>query len=572
MGRINKLKSIQGKLIISFVILIFITNLVTGIVNYKTDNVREFQKTRQEVLRLASTAALLIDGDSHEKLTQEQDQLSDTYREIRAKMQSFKKETGVRYIYTLALNGEDKTKFIIDSDEEEGADLGYEYDYLPAMENAFNGTSSVDTKMNTDEWGTFLSGYAPIKNSEGKVVAIVGLDLDVSYILAQRNQLIRRIAINMIFSMILTLILVILLSRKIVKPIHYLVERFEELSLSGGDLTQRIEINTGDELEILGNAVTRFIGNIREIVEKIIYAADGVASSADGLNDSISDTQKIVEEVTSAIQGIAEGASEQAGNVNDISCLIQNIAADINGNEKYMYSINNSVEKTKKLINNGVGAVNNQTIKTEENMNAFKKVTEVVQKLAEEVKEVETILSTITNISEQTNLLALNAAIEAARAGEHGKGFSIVADEVRKLAEGSTVAVSEIGQIIQRINVDTKDVIQEINNADLIAKEQKVAVDSTGVTFNDMTKEIEGMIDSIQIISTSFKEISNNTNNIANKIQDISSVSEENVAIVEEVSASSEEQNASIEEIGATAENLHQLSQKLKEVIFKFKI
>jgi methyl-accepting chemotaxis protein len=572
MGRINKLKSIQGKLIISFVILIFITNLVTGIVNYKTDNVREFQKTRQEVLRLASTAALLIDGDSHEKLTKEQDQLSDTYREIRAKMQSFKKETGVRYIYTLALNGEDKTKFIIDTDEEEGADLGYEYDYLPAMENAFNGTSSVDTKMNTDEWGTFLSGYAPVKNSEGKVVAIVGLDLDVSYILAQRNQLIRRIAINMIFSMILTLILVILLSRKIVKPIHYLVERFEELSLSGGDLTQRIEINTGDELEILGNAVTRFIGNIREIVEKIIYAADGVASSADGLNDSISDTQKIVEEVTSAIQGIAEGASEQAGNVNDISCLIQNIAADINGNEKYMYSINNSVEKTKKLINNGVGAVNNQTIKTEENMNAFKKVTEVVQKLAEEVKEVETILSTITNISEQTNLLALNAAIEAARAGEHGKGFSIVADEVRKLAEGSTVAVSEIGQIIQRINVDTKDVIEEINNADLIAKEQKVAVDSTGVTFNDMTKEIEGMIDNIQIISTSFKEISNNTNNIANKIQDISSVSEENVAIVEEVSASSEEQNASIEEIGATAENLHQLSQKLKEVIFKFKI
>lgn len=572
MMSVNKLKGIQGKLIINFVALIFIINLVTGFVQYKSSNEREFQDTRQDVLKLAAAAALLIDGDSHEKLTREQDQLSSTFKDIKTKMQGFQKETGVEYIYTLVQGGEDKTKFIIDAAEEDPTELGYEYDYLPAMEGAFNGVASADENMFTDEWGTFLSGYAPIKNSEGKVVAIVGLDLDVSYILAQRNQLIRSIAINMILSMILTLILASLLSRKIVKPIHYLVERFEELSLSGGDLTKRIEINTGDELEILGNAVTSFIGNIRDIVEKIIYTADGVASSADNLNDSISETQKVVEEVTSAIQGIAEGASEQAGNVNDISCLIQNIAADINGNEKYMYSINNSVEKTKKLINNGVGAVNNQTIKTEENMNAFKKVTEVVQKLAEEVKEVQTILSTITNISEQTNLLALNAAIEAARAGEHGKGFSIVADEVRKLAEGSTVAVSEIGQIIQRINIDTKDVIEEINNADLIAKEQKVAVDSTGVTFNDMTKEIEGMIDSIQIISTSFKEISDNTNNIANKIQDISSVSEENVAIVEEVSASSEEQNASIEEIGATAENLHQLSQKLKEVIFKFKI
>lgn len=572
MVRINKLKGIQGKLIISFVVLIFIINLVTGFVQYKSSNEREFQDTRQEVLKLAAAAALLIDGDSHEKLTKEQDQLSIAFKDIKTKMQSFQKETGVEYIYTLVQSGDDKTNFIIDAAETDPTDLGYEYDYLPAMKSAFKGVASADENMFTDEWGTFLSGYAPIKNSEGKVVAIVGVDLDVSYIIAQRNQLIRSIAINMIFSMILTLILSILLSRKIIKPIHYLVERFEELSLSGGDLTKRIEINTGDELEILGNSVTSFIGNIRDIVEKTIYTADGVASSADGLNSSISETQKIVEEVTSAIQGIAEGASEQAGNVNDISCLIQNIAADINGNEKYMYNINNSVEKTKKLISNGVDAVNNQTIKTEENMNAFEKVTEVVQKLAEEVKEVQTILSTITNISEQTNLLALNAAIEAARAGEHGKGFSIVADEVRKLAEGSTVAVSEIGQIIQRINIDTKDVIQEINNADLIAKEQKVAVDSTGVTFNYMTKEIEDMIDSIQIISTSFKEISKNTNNIADKIQDISSVSEENVAIVEEVSASSEEQNASIEEIVATAENLHQLSQKLKEVIFKFKI
>lgn len=572
MVSLKKTKSIQGKLIINFVMLIFIITLVTGVVQYNSRSKQILEDNRREVTRMAAAVALLIDGDSHETLTKKEDQLSDTYKAIKSKMQSFQKETDVKYIYTLVQGENNKTKFIIDAIGEETADLGYEYDYLSVMGDAFDGISSADKDVVTDEWGTYLSGYAPIKNSEGKIVAIVGVDIDVSSIIAEKNQLIRSIAINIVLSVILTLILAVFVSRKIVKPIHYLVERFEELSLAGGDLTKKIKIKTGDELETLGGAVTKFISNIRDIVSQVYYNAESVASSAERLNTYIGETQRGVEEVTISIQGIATGASEQAGNVNDISYLIQNIATDINSNEKKVSSINGSIENTRKLINNGVDAVNNQGLKTEENLDAFKKVIEVVEKLAKESKEVENILKAITNISEQTNLLALNAAIEAVRAGENGKGFSVVADEVRKLAEESKIAVGEIGRILQNINNDTKKVIEEIDSAGIAAEEQKKAVDITGTTFKDMSEEIESMISSIQLISNSFKETSQNTNNIASKIENISSVSEENAAIVEEVSASSEEQNASMEEIKFTAENLDELSQRLKEIIMKFRI
>ena len=569
---IRKAQGIQGKLIISLVMLTVIINLIAGCIEYKTSSKKILEDNRGKVKLLASAAALLIDGDKHQEIVNREAEFGNTYIDIREKMLNFKKNVGVNYVYTLIKNGDNKTKFIVDEDTENSTDVTDEYEYLPDMEDAFNGVASADKNVTTDEYGTVLSGYAPVKDSEGNVVAIVGVDMDVSYLLEEKNQLIKKIAIDMFLSMILTLILVILLSKKITKPIHYLEKRFEELSLSGGDLTQKIEINTGDELESLGNAVSKFIANIREIVEQISNNAENVADSADNLNNFTSQTQKAIEEVTNAIQSIATGASEQAANINDISFLMEKICTDINENEENINKINKSVDNSKKLINNGVEAVNNQNIKTEENINAFTRVTEVVENLAKEIKDVATILSTITNISEQTNLLALNAAIEAARAGEHGKGFSIVADEVRKLAEESTVAVSEISQIIQRINSDTKAVIDEINNADLIAKEQKAAVDSTSITFNDMTKEIEGIIDGIEVISKSFAGIVINTNNISQKIQDISSVAEENVAIVEEVSASSEEQNASMEEIGATAENLDELSQKLKSIVLKFRI
>ncbi len=569
---LKKLKNIQGKLILYFVMLVFIITLVTGIVQYNISSDRLLEDTREEVSKLAAAASILIDGDSHQKLAISQDQSSNTYKEIKAKMQKFQQETGVDCVYTLVEGPNDKTAFVIDSAEEDAATLGYEYDYLPAMKNAFNGTVSADKNMYTDEWGTFLSGYAPVKNSHEEVVAIVGIDIEASDILEQKNQLIISTAISIISSIILTLILSIFLSRRIVKPIRFLVERFKELSSSGGDLTQKIEIKTGDELETLGETVTEFIGNIRNIVAQITDTSESVSSSAEGLNITIEQNMSAVEEVTTSIQSIASGATEQAGNVNDISHMIKKIATDINENEKKMTDIDNSADETRRLINNGLEAINNQSIKTEENMEAFKKVTEVVGKLAKEAEEVGSILATITNISEQTNLLALNAAIEAARAGEHGRGFSVVAEEVRKLAEGSTIAATEISQILQRINSDAKEAIEEINHSDLIAREQKMAVDTTSVTFSDMTKEIEAMMDNIQIISAFFKEIGENTDSISNKIQGISSVSQENAAIAEEVSASSEEQNAAMEEIGVTAENLDDLSGKLKEIICKFKI
>lgn len=353
-------------------------------------------------------------------------------------------------------------------------------------------------------------------------------------------------------------------TKNIYRPIKRLVKDFEELSLSK-DLTRHIEIKTDDELELLANSINDFIDSINHVIVQVKNSGQNVATSASSLNLSINQSQYALEEVNNAIENVTVGASEQAKDMSDISFGIQKISTDMDNNKNKIIEIDNATGKTRKLIDNGLEAISNQSIKTDANLKAFQKVIVVVDNLVSKIEEIESILSTITNISKQTNLLALNAAIEAARAGEHGRGFSIVADEVRSLAEESASSTEQISKILYDINADAKKVVHQIADANSTIKDQKNAVDSTSITFKEITTEVENIITAIISIGISFKEIGEQTNYLSNKTQDVSAISEE-------VSASSEEQNATMQEISATTEHLSILSTSLEQLIATFKI
>jgi PAS domain-containing protein len=85
-----------------------------------------------------------------------------------------------------------------------------------------------------------------------------------------------------------------------------------------------------------------------------------------------------------------------------------------------------------------------------------------VSELGASSKRVGEIVGVISSIAEQTNLLALNAAIEAARAGDEGRGFAVVADEVRKLAEHTARSTKEIASVISKIQQDTLEALNSI--------------------------------------------------------------------------------------------------------------
>ncbi len=173
----------------------------------------------------------------------------------------------------------------------------------------------------------------------------------------------------------------------------------------------------------------------------------------------------------------------------------------------------------------------------------------VVEELASNNVNITEILGVIEAISQQTNLLALNAAIEAARAGEYGRGFAVVADEVRNLASNTQSSVDEIKQVIERVQLGTKDVVNAIQEGNDLAMntstEVQNAVEKLNSVFeaiaeiSEMNSQIVRAAEEQQLVST---EVNQSVSNIRDLSGQILSQTESSESIGRQIAELSAEQ------------------------------
>lgn len=451
--------SIRAKILVGMVVCTLIVANLSGWFLMNQAKTTLLEQCKQNAGSSAKIAAQRIDGDLLEQL-QAGDEGSADYEEILSQLQEFLCGDEIKYIYTMRMNG-DTLEFIVDADTEEGAAIGEAYEIYDEIAEAFDGNVTVDGEMTSDEWGDFYSAFAPVYNSAGDIVGIVGVDCSVTEIRFQQSALIRKFMLIELAGLAIAVVLSLVISGVLSRSVSAIAGKMSELAQKEGDLTQKITVRSSDEVGNIAGSLNVFLENLREIIKKISDCEYKLAGNSEHVNNIVTASADGVSKVNATM-------SVMEDNVLEMSEVVHKIAEDAKNNNERMASVIGETKAQAEYIGEiGVKAKNleKDAIQAKERMQeTIVRIGRTLEGKIEESKEVEKVqklTGQILSVADQTNLLALNASIEAARAGESGKGFAVVANEISNLAEESSRTAAEI----QKINTFIVNIVDSLAEA-----------------------------------------------------------------------------------------------------------
>lgn len=228
-------------------------------------------------------------------------------------------------------------------------------------------------------------------------------------------------------------------------------------NLAQGDLTQRAEVRTNDEIREVAEAANTMANEMVLMLKEIHTASEQVAASAHEIEASGDEVRRRTEEQNRGIERFS-AALEQISQGTEVVA------------EKSALASGRANESGKAAAEGG-SVVNDALAGMESIERMVSDSATLIEDLGSRGEEIGRIIEVIDDIADQTNLLALNAAIEAARAGEHGRGFAVVADEVRKLADRTTTATEEIARSISAIRDHTTRAVERMGSGTQSARD-----------------------------------------------------------------------------------------------------
>lgn len=360
------------------------------------------------------------------------------------------------------------------------------------------------------------------------------------------------------------------ISRMIARRLQTIVTSLQ--GVAEGDLSQRVQVTSKDEIGVLGHALNATTQHLRNLVSHIAQSAEQLTASSEELTSGAEQSALATEQIAVIISQVAEGAEKQVSATDDTKAVIEQMSTGIQQIATDTNDVAEMTEKTSDAAYKGENAVGSAVSQMNIIEVAVTRSSEVVTKLGERSNEIGKIVDTISGIASQTNLLALNAAIEAARAGEQGRGFAVVAEEVRKLAEQSQEATKHIASLIHQIQTDTDQAVIAMKEGTHEVQVGTEVVNSAGQSFKEIVDLVNQVSTQVRDISAAIQQMAGGSQQIVESVRHIDEISRNAAGHTQTVSAAAQEQSASMEEIVASSESLATMAQGLQNEVTYFKL
>jgi Methyl-accepting chemotaxis protein len=578
MVKVKYKDKLEVKLTIAFVLIITIAVAVLSTMMYRNSYNLLVNNLGNRSIKLAEAVAKKINVKEHNKLKTATDEETEIYNKISEQLLNMKEASGAESVYTMRKNENGQYIYVADgesSNSENKSHIGdVEKEVEIGFQDAYKGNVYYSKEIGISSWGTLVSAYYPLKDTNNEVVGFVGVDYDVE---KEYNEF-RKFRIELIIIslgvLVITSIFGVIISKNMSKPIIKVTELLNKtasLDLAHDSSYDEL-LKCKDEIGVMVNSLFSTREALRELVTSILGNSKNINTYAETLSLVSHEMTYTVENVSASIENVANGTSIQAEDLLNVTSKLDDFGGHLSNIVKRIKDIHTDATEIKSMAGRSGNDMENLVKNLDNIIISFNNLVTKISGVGEDINKINDITNIIKGIADQTNLLALNASIEAARAGEAGRGFDVVAGEIRKLAEQSKDSSESINGLINSISKNTNIMLQATDVMDGELRNEVSIINNSVDSFKKIIQSIDEIIPKIDEVSKSAINIDKEKDSIIEKVEVVSAAAEEISSSTEEITDSSEEMNSAAEEVTSSAKTLSNMTKEMMEQVDKFKL